>query len=42
MNVNIWDVAASIERLVRSGIVVDRLALADPDVPLESLVAAPV
>jgi 3-phenylpropionate/trans-cinnamate dioxygenase ferredoxin reductase subunit len=41
MNVNVWDVAADIERLVRAGYAdrpVDLAKLADPEVPLESLV----
>jgi NADPH-dependent 2,4-dienoyl-CoA reductase/sulfur reductase-like enzyme len=40
MNVNVWDVADQVERLVRAGFdghTVDRTRLADPDVPLESL-----
>jgi 3-phenylpropionate/trans-cinnamate dioxygenase ferredoxin reductase subunit len=39
MNVNIWDVADQIERLVLSGAQVDAGRLADPDVPIEELVA---
>ena len=39
MNVNVWDVADQIERLVLSGAQVDPMRLADPDVPLEELVA---
>ena len=38
MNVNVWDVNEAIQALVRSGAVVDRKRLADPDVPLEELV----
>lgn len=38
MNVNIWDVKDEIQRLVRAGGRVDRDRLADPSVPLESLV----
>ncbi|MEW2545154.1 FAD-dependent oxidoreductase [Streptomyces sp. NPDC047002] len=34
MNVNVWDVAEDIQRLVRSGAAVDRDALADPSAPL--------
>jgi len=34
MNVNVWDVTDTIQRLVRSGQVVDRAKLADPAVPL--------
>jgi 3-phenylpropionate/trans-cinnamate dioxygenase ferredoxin reductase subunit len=37
MNVNIWDVNDAIAALVRAGKPVDRDALADPSVPLESL-----
>jgi NADPH-dependent 2,4-dienoyl-CoA reductase/sulfur reductase-like enzyme len=37
MNVNVWDVNASIQALVRSGADVDRAALRDPDVPLDQL-----
>lgn len=40
MNVNVWDVADQVERLVRAGFdgrVVDRARLADPQVPLEQL-----
>jgi 3-phenylpropionate/trans-cinnamate dioxygenase ferredoxin reductase component len=40
MNVNVWDVASAIERLIRSGTAVDRRGLADPDVPSEDLVLA--
>ncbi|MFD5580759.1 MULTISPECIES: NAD(P)/FAD-dependent oxidoreductase [Streptomyces] len=39
MNVNVWDVTDSIQRLIRSREAVDTEALADPHVPLESLVA---
>ncbi|MFF5344798.1 NAD(P)/FAD-dependent oxidoreductase [Streptomyces althioticus] len=39
MNVNVWDVTDPIQRLVRSREAVDTEALADPHVPLESLVA---
>ncbi|MET9951728.1 FAD-dependent oxidoreductase [Streptomyces sp. NPDC006339] len=38
MNVNVWDVTDAVQRLIRSRQVVDRDALADPSVPLESLV----
>ncbi|GAA3497952.1 FAD-dependent oxidoreductase [Streptomyces prasinosporus] len=38
MNVNVWDVTDPIQRLVRSRTAVDTEALADPHVPLESLV----
>lgn len=37
MNVNVWDVVDDVQALVRSGTVVDRDRLADPDVPLRSL-----
>lgn len=38
MNVNVWDVTDPIQQLVRSRIQVDADALADPHVPLDSLV----
>jgi NADPH-dependent 2,4-dienoyl-CoA reductase/sulfur reductase-like enzyme len=38
MNVNVWDVTDPIQALVRSKRPVDAVRLADPDVPLESLV----
>ncbi|MFG2814812.1 NAD(P)/FAD-dependent oxidoreductase [Streptomyces sp. NPDC048410] len=38
MNVNVWDVTEHIQRLIRSGAVVDVEALADPHVPLADLV----
>ncbi len=37
MNVNVWDVAEDIDRLVRAGDPVDRARLADPAVPLTEL-----
>ncbi|MEV7424423.1 FAD-dependent oxidoreductase [Streptomyces sp. NPDC091212] len=37
MNVNVWDVAEHIQRLIRSGEPQDLDALADPNVPLASL-----
>jgi 3-phenylpropionate/trans-cinnamate dioxygenase ferredoxin reductase component len=37
MNVNIWDVQDELRALIRSGNVVDRSRLADPDVPLGDL-----
>jgi hypothetical protein len=40
MNVNIWDVNDDIKALVRSGEVVSRDALRDPNVPLDSLAAS--
>ncbi|MGW8064847.1 NAD(P)/FAD-dependent oxidoreductase [Streptomyces ziwulingensis] len=39
MNVNVWDVTEPVQQLIRSGARVDTEALADPHVPLESLVA---
>ncbi|MFG2328494.1 NAD(P)/FAD-dependent oxidoreductase [Streptomyces sp. NPDC048604] len=38
MNVNVWDVTEDIQKLIRSGATVDPDALADPSVPLDSLV----
>ncbi|MEU5398992.1 FAD-dependent oxidoreductase [Streptomyces sp. NPDC005963] len=38
MNVNVWDVTAPIQDLIRSGAQVDSDALGDPSVPLASLV----
>ncbi|MFE2493118.1 NAD(P)/FAD-dependent oxidoreductase [Streptomyces scopuliridis] len=40
MNVNIWDVTDPIQALVRSGTPIDPHKLADPDVPLETLLTA--
>jgi 3-phenylpropionate/trans-cinnamate dioxygenase ferredoxin reductase component len=40
MNVNVWDVNDSIRRLVSDRVKVDDRRLADPDVPLDELVAA--
>jgi 3-phenylpropionate/trans-cinnamate dioxygenase ferredoxin reductase subunit len=37
MNVNIWDANKQIQRLVRSGEVVDKGKLADAEAPLETL-----
>ncbi|MEU9124126.1 FAD-dependent oxidoreductase [Streptomyces sp. NPDC048506] len=37
MNVNVWDVADTVQRLIRSGHPLDPHVLADPDVPLASL-----
>ncbi len=37
MNANIWNVAKPIERLIRSRVVVDTAALADPSIPLEDI-----
>jgi len=39
MNVNVWDVNETVQALIRSGERVDAAALADPAVPLETLVA---
>ncbi|HWT25292.1 MAG TPA: FAD-dependent oxidoreductase [Solirubrobacteraceae bacterium] len=39
MNVNVWDVGESIQALVAAGRPVDERRLADPEVPLEALVA---
>ena len=41
MNVNVWDVTDPIQAIIRARIAVDDRRLADPDVPLEELVAAP-
>jgi 3-phenylpropionate/trans-cinnamate dioxygenase ferredoxin reductase subunit len=41
MNANIWDVAPTIEALVRAGHAVDRARLVDTEVDLASLVAPP-
>ncbi|MGW1123907.1 NAD(P)/FAD-dependent oxidoreductase [Streptomyces sp. NPDC002526] len=38
MNVNVWDVTEHIQKLIRAGRPVDPDALADPSMPLESLV----
>ncbi|AJP01899.1 pyridine nucleotide-disulfide oxidoreductase [Streptomyces cyaneogriseus subsp. noncyanogenus] len=38
MNVNVWDVTDTVQRLIRSRAQVDTEALADPHVPLDSLV----
>jgi 3-phenylpropionate/trans-cinnamate dioxygenase ferredoxin reductase component len=40
MNVNVWDVIDSIQRLILERVAVDDQRLADPDVPLEDLVPA--
>lgn len=40
MNVNVWDVTEHIQALIRSKAPVDRDRLADPSVPLASLVTA--
>jgi 3-phenylpropionate/trans-cinnamate dioxygenase ferredoxin reductase subunit len=41
MNVNVWDVNADVEALIRSGAKVDVGELADLDVPLTALAPAP-
>ena len=41
MNVNVWDVNAHVQALIRSRQPVDADALRDTDTPLESLVAQP-
>ena len=41
MNVNVWDVADSVKRLIRSGHPVAAAALADPGTPLDDLVPGP-
>ncbi len=38
MNVNVWDVNATIESIILAGRPVDTVKLGDPDAPLESLV----
>lgn len=40
LNMNVWDVTAPLQDLIRSGARVDAAALADPAVPLASLLAA--
>jgi 3-phenylpropionate/trans-cinnamate dioxygenase ferredoxin reductase subunit len=40
MNVNVWDVNEPIRSLIRSRHTVDARMLADPDVPVDALVAA--
>ena len=41
MNMNIWDVAEDIEQLIQSGRPVNTDDLADPDIPLPSLLTRP-
>jgi 3-phenylpropionate/trans-cinnamate dioxygenase ferredoxin reductase subunit len=41
MNVNVWDVNDPIRRLISERAPVDERRLADPDVPIDELVAAP-
>ncbi|MET9585161.1 FAD/NAD(P)-binding oxidoreductase [Streptomyces sp. NPDC006539] len=38
MNVNVWDVTETVQELIRTGRHIDPDALADPSVPLESLI----
>jgi 3-phenylpropionate/trans-cinnamate dioxygenase ferredoxin reductase subunit len=38
MNINVWDVNEQVQALIRSRAAVDAGRLADPDVPLESLI----
>ena len=38
MNVNVWDATDSIKRLISERVAVDDRRLADPDLPLETLV----
>ena len=40
MNVNVWDVADTIQRLIRERLAIDDRRLADPDVPLDELAGA--
>jgi 3-phenylpropionate/trans-cinnamate dioxygenase ferredoxin reductase subunit len=40
MNVNVWDVSDTIQKLIRERVAVDDARLADPDMPLEDLAAA--
>jgi 3-phenylpropionate/trans-cinnamate dioxygenase ferredoxin reductase subunit len=40
MNVNVWDVTDTIQRLIRSRVAVDERRLTDPDVALDELVPA--
>ena len=42
MNVNVWDVVEPIQALIRSRAAVDPARLADPAVPLDALLPAPV
>jgi 3-phenylpropionate/trans-cinnamate dioxygenase ferredoxin reductase subunit len=41
MNVNVWDVNEDIQALIRSRQRIDRVALADPGAPLQSLIVEP-
>jgi 3-phenylpropionate/trans-cinnamate dioxygenase ferredoxin reductase component len=40
MNVNVWDVNETVQRLIRERVAVNDRRLADPDVPIDQLVAA--
>jgi 3-phenylpropionate/trans-cinnamate dioxygenase ferredoxin reductase subunit len=40
MNLNVWDITDSIQRLIRESVPVDERRLADPDVSLDELAAA--
>jgi 3-phenylpropionate/trans-cinnamate dioxygenase ferredoxin reductase component len=40
MNVNVWDVNETVQRLIRERVAVTDRRLADPDVPIDQLVAA--
>jgi 3-phenylpropionate/trans-cinnamate dioxygenase ferredoxin reductase component len=40
MNLNVWDITDSIQRLIRERVPVDERRLADPDVSLDELAAA--
>jgi len=37
MNANVWDVVEPIQTLIRSGLAVDPVRLADPDIPLDQV-----
>ncbi|GGX71354.1 NAD(P)/FAD-dependent oxidoreductase [Streptomyces hiroshimensis] len=41
MNVNVWDVTETVQKLIRSGAPLDPEALADPAVPLDALLPSP-
>jgi 3-phenylpropionate/trans-cinnamate dioxygenase ferredoxin reductase component len=41
MNVNVWDVNQHVQELIRARRRVDSRALADPETPLDALVAEP-
>ncbi|WP_367136179.1 MULTISPECIES: NAD(P)/FAD-dependent oxidoreductase [Streptomyces] len=41
MNVNVWDVTDTVQKLIRSGAPLDPEALADPGVPLDALLPSP-